>query len=152
MHSFLVGVVCLAGASSVYFWQHIRKRLAQREHRGSHQLPLPPGPKPKPVIGNLLDIPLSDGPKVFSEWRNLYGQMSRHLCGFLPLFTLLIGDLIYIEAFHQRVLVLGSLEAANDLLAKKSAIYSDRPGLVMLGELIGLDQVGIEALAPSFQL
>jgi len=78
--------------------------------------------------------------------------MSRHLCGFLPLFTLLIGDLIYLEAFHQRVLVLGSLEAANDLLAKKSAIYSDRPGLVMLGELIGLDQVGIEPLAPSFQL
>jgi hypothetical protein len=45
-------------------------------------------------------------------------------------------------------LVLGSFKAANDLLVKHSAIYSDRPSIAMLGELIGLNKVGVEALVP----
>ncbi|OAX34008.1 cytochrome P450 [Rhizopogon vinicolor AM-OR11-026] len=120
MYSLLMGFACLASASSVYYL--IRKRFAQCEPKGTHQPPLPPGPKGKPLIGNLFDIPLVDTAKVFAEWRSLY------------------GDIIYLEALHQRILVLGSFEAANELLAKKSTIYSDRPGLVMLGELMGLDQ------------
>ncbi|KAJ8585094.1 cytochrome P450 [Rhizopogon salebrosus TDB-379] len=87
-----------------------------------HLSPLPPGPKPKPLIGNLLDIPLADTAKVFEGWRSLY------------------GDIIYLEALSQRILVLGSFKAANDLLVKHSTIYSDRPSIAMLGELIGLNK------------
>ncbi|KAG0700751.1 cytochrome P450 [Suillus ampliporus] len=119
MHSLLIGFACLVGASSVYLFQVIRKRLRQCD---IDQSPLPPGPKGKPLIGNLFDIPLVDTAKVFAEWRSLY------------------GDVIYLEALHQRVLVLNSFEAANELLSRRSLIYSDRPILVMLGGLMGLDQ------------
>ncbi|KAG0699929.1 cytochrome P450 [Suillus ampliporus] len=119
MHSLLIGFACLVGASSVYLFQVICKRLRQCD---IDQPPLPPGPKGKPLVGNLFDIPLVDTAKVFAEWRSLY------------------GDVIYLEALHQRILVLNSFEAANELLSKRSLIYSDRPKLVMLGRLMGLDQ------------
>ena len=40
----------------------------------------------------------------------------------------------------QRWVILNSLEAAVDLLDKKSAIYSDRPTMPMAGELMGWSQ------------
>lgn len=86
-----------------------------------HQLnPLPPGPKRKPIVGNLLDMPLVDTAKAFAKWQSLY------------------GDIIYIEALDQRIMVLNSFEHADELLSKKS--YSDRPVPIMLGELMGLGQ------------
>lgn len=36
-------------------------------------LPLPPGPKKLPVIGNLLDVPTSKIPQTYAEWSKLYG-------------------------------------------------------------------------------
>ncbi|KAG2107400.1 cytochrome P450 [Suillus discolor] len=117
----LVGFTCLAGAFAVYLGQVVRKRLRQCEPKDIHQfIPLPPGPKKMPIIGNLFDIPLVDMAKVFAEWKSLY------------------GDIIYIEALQQRIMVLSSFEHANELLSKKS--YSDRPVPMMLGELMGLGQ------------
>ncbi|KAG2125496.1 cytochrome P450 [Suillus clintonianus] len=120
MYSVLIGLACLAGASSVYLCQVIRKRLRRCEPKDIHQLPLPPGPKQKPIIGNLFDIPLVDTAKTFAEWKGSY------------------GDIIYLEALHQRIMVLNSFEHADELLSKKS--YSDRPVPIMLGELMGLGQ------------
>jgi hypothetical protein len=37
------------------------------------RLPLPPGPKGWPLIGNLLDIPQSDVVKTYAEWARKYG-------------------------------------------------------------------------------
>ena len=51
------------------------------------------------------------------------------------------GDMTFMQAFGQSVLVLNSLKSARDLLEKRSATYADRPALVMAGELMGLDQV-----------
>lgn len=34
----------------------------------------PPGPKPLPFIGNLLDVPREETWKTFAEWRGKYGE------------------------------------------------------------------------------
>lgn len=39
------------------------------------------------------------------------------------------GDLVYIEALGQPIIVIGSYEVANELLGKRGVIYSDRPPL-----------------------
>ena len=44
------------------------------------------------------------------------------------------------SVFGTRIVILSSLEVANDLLEKKSAAYSGRPYMPMAGELMGWDQ------------
>ena len=46
-----------------------------------------------------------------------------------------LGDVIYLNVLGQPVLVLESGRAALDLFDRRSNIYSDRPHLVMAGEL-----------------
>jgi hypothetical protein len=36
-------------------------------------LPLPPGPRGWPIIGNLLDMPSGDFGKAYTEWVGMYG-------------------------------------------------------------------------------
>jgi hypothetical protein len=36
--------------------------------------PYPPGPKPKPLIGNVLDLPTKDVPNVYIEWGKKYNS------------------------------------------------------------------------------
>lgn len=45
------------------------------------------------------------------------------------------GDVVYTHVLGQGLVFLNSLEAASDLLDKRGSIYSDKPQLVMLGEL-----------------
>lgn len=139
----LICFACLAGASGVYLSQVIRKRqLEQCEPNDTHQLnPLPPGPKRKPIVGNLFDMSLVDTAKAFAKWQGLYGELCTHFIQLrLVIIRLIIGDIIYLEALDQRIMVLNSFEHADELLSKKS--YSDRPMPIMLGELMGLGQVG----------
>ena len=45
------------------------------------------------------------------------------------------GDVNFISVLNKSILILNSFSAARDLLEKRSAIYSSRPTLVMLGEM-----------------
>jgi hypothetical protein len=45
------------------------------------------------------------------------------------------GDVIHVKVLNMSFLILGSFEAATDLLDRKSTIYSDRLQFVMMAEL-----------------
>lgn len=68
------------------------------------------------MIGNLHQAPASWPWRKYREWTKQYG----------PVFSLQYGV--------HTVIVLGSYQAAHDLLDKRSNIYSSRPRSVMAGE------------------
>ncbi|KAI0316363.1 cytochrome P450 [Amylostereum chailletii] len=82
-------------------------------------LPLPPGPKGLPLVGNVLDLPTVQPHKTFAEWGTKY------------------GGIVYANALGQPIVIINDVKIAVDLLDKKSALYSDRPTLRMAGELTG---------------
>jgi hypothetical protein len=47
----------------------------------------------------------------------------------------MLGNVIYLHALGMPIVVLNSVEAAVDLLDKRSSIYSDRPRLVMFVDM-----------------
>ena len=44
------------------------------KRRNPNGLPLPPGPKGYPIIGNLLDLPINHQWLVYDEWKKTYGK------------------------------------------------------------------------------
>jgi hypothetical protein len=104
--------VPVVGGLSVLAWKTLTKPKVNA--RG---LPLPPGPKPLPLIGNLLDLPTGEVWKTYREWEKLY------------------GDIIYTNALGTHVIILNSLDAINDLMEKRGSIYSSRPRCVWVNEL-----------------
>ncbi|TFY66279.1 hypothetical protein EVG20_g4806 [Dentipellis fragilis] len=82
-----------------------------------------PGPKGYPLIGNLFDVPSEHEYYKFCEWGRQYGPITS--------FTML----------GQPMLVLNTPAAAEEMLDKKSAIYSDRPHLTMASDLVGWKDV-----------
>ncbi|KAF8905477.1 cytochrome P450 [Gymnopilus junonius] len=103
-------ITALVTSYGVYLWQ-------QR----SRSLPLPPGPKGYPVIGNVYDIPHGFAWLTYAEWKKSY------------------GDVMSITVFGRTTIILNSLKSCVDLLDKRSFNYSDRPRMVMATELCGWD-------------
>ncbi|KIJ38054.1 hypothetical protein M422DRAFT_88287, partial [Sphaerobolus stellatus SS14] len=88
--------------------------LLVRRLVGPKRLPLPPGPKGLPLIGNLLDIPSTRACVVYREWGLKY------------------GDVVHAAAMGKHFIILNSLKASLDLLDYRSINYSDRPPMPML--------------------
>lgn len=57
-------------------------------------------------------------------------------CSPLILDTLL-GGIVYLNALGRSIIILNDAKYAFDMLAKKSRNYSDRPKLMMAGQLVG---------------
>ncbi|TFK41783.1 cytochrome P450 [Crucibulum laeve] len=91
------------------------------EYRNRQKLKsLPPGPKRLPLIGNILQMPTSLEWEVYARW----GKE-------------LNSDIIHLDVAGRSLVVINSMKIANDLLDKRSSIYSDRPILPMLHDLMG---------------
>ncbi|KAF9239426.1 cytochrome P450 [Melanogaster broomeanus] len=82
---------------------------------------LPPGPPGIPFLGNVDLIPKIND--MWSAVSSLGGQY---------------GDLASFTAIGRVIILINSAKVAEDLLEKRSSIYSDRPRVVMAGELCGL--------------
>ncbi|KAG7095910.1 hypothetical protein E1B28_006595 [Marasmius oreades] len=83
----------------------------------------PPGPPPIPVLGNVLDFTLKELWITAAKWTRDYGDVCR------------------LRVLNWNIVFLGSYEAADQLLEKRGAIYSDRPTLQMSGELCGIEKL-----------
>ncbi|KAF8191993.1 cytochrome P450 [Mycena galopus ATCC 62051] len=108
-------IFCASLAFGAAFY-HILSR------RNRSTLPLPPGPRKLPLVGNLLDIPADLAWEKYMEWSKEYNS-----------------DIIHLNLAGQSVVVLSSLEAAETLLEKRSNLYSDRSSLPMVNDLMGWD-------------
>ncbi|TFK74827.1 cytochrome P450 [Pluteus cervinus] len=92
------------------------KLLARRK-----RLPLPPGPKPTWIIGNLRDMPKAKAWITFSRWSQDYQS-----------------GIIYFSLVGQGFLVVNQMKAASELLETRASNYSDRPQSTM-NALMGWD-------------
>lgn len=50
--------------------------LRIRIFRNWNRLPLPPGPKPLPLIGNVLDMPKYHEWYTYQDWNKKYGLLN----------------------------------------------------------------------------
>jgi len=82
-------------------------------HRRRNLLPLPPGPKGYPLIGNINDLPHKHAWLTYAEWAKKY------------------GDVMHVSVLGTSTVILNSAEAAFELLEKRSVNYSDRPRMVL---------------------
>ncbi|KZT68589.1 cytochrome P450 [Daedalea quercina L-15889] len=84
--------------------------------------PLPPGPKGLPLLGNIYDVPKSREWLAYQHWSREYDS-----------------DVIYLNLAGTPVVILNSADAAYELFERRSALYSDRPKMTMLNDLVGCD-------------
>ena len=119
-------VVAIAvGVFGVYIWQHLQARTRR----------LPPGPTGLPFIGNALSIPHQYSWNYYTELKAKYGLSPHYDLWLFVLMFLSAGDLVYISAMGQQIVLLNSYKVAYDLLVQRASIYSDRPRSIMAGEM-----------------
>ncbi|KAL4254416.1 cytochrome P450 family protein [Abortiporus biennis] len=99
----------------VVYTRWIRNKLSHR----------PPGPDPIPFFGNILQLPMEYQERAIWEMGKKY------------------GNIIYARFFRRHTIMINSAEVAQDLLAKRSVNYSDRPPFILQCELMGWDSVAI---------
>ncbi|KAF9497034.1 cytochrome P450 [Pleurotus eryngii] len=100
--------------ATVYLWQRKSKKSLGA---------LPPGPKPVPLLGNILDLTAKELWLPAMKWAKEFGSVT------------------YLHVLGQGLVFLNSSEAAFDLLERKGSTYSDKPYLVMVCELCGCENM-----------
>ena len=92
-------------------------------------LPLSPGPRRLPVVGNMFDLLRS---RQWVGYRDLSRELGEQACTFLQSFELTVpvefeGDVMYFQVLGQSIVVLGSSEAIVEYLDKRSTNTSSHP-------------------------
>lgn len=86
-------------------------RRSSSSSSSSKNLPLPPGPKGLPLLGNINDLPPPDA-KEYLHWlkhKDLYGPISS------------------VTVFGQTMILLHDRKAAVELMEKRASVHSGRP-------------------------
>ncbi|KAJ7584619.1 cytochrome P450 [Mycena floridula] len=107
-------IILLLASILTFLWIQ-RSRKSPSKTTG----PLPPGPKPVPVLGNVKDLTAKELWLKATEWSKQY------------------GDVTHLHILGQSLIFLSSPTSTLDLLDKRSSLYSDKPSLVMAGDLCG---------------
>ncbi|KAH9019123.1 cytochrome P450 [Lactarius pseudohatsudake] len=123
------------------------------------RLPYPPGPKRLPVVGNLFGMPSQEEWVAYRKWSEKLGVKHMHSRRFhlvpaesQPERPSSGSDIIHADVIGSHIVILNSIKAANELLEKRSSIYSDRPHLVVLQELFGMDyHIGLVPYGPAWR-
>ncbi|KIJ28801.1 hypothetical protein M422DRAFT_269850 [Sphaerobolus stellatus SS14] len=100
---------------------------------------LPPGPSPKPIIGNALDMPKYLEWETYAKYAKQYGNhnsISSKQTPFLPPPT---GEIFYLDVFGTPLVFLNSRRIVHELFERRSSNYSDRTTFPMLVDLMGFD-------------
>jgi hypothetical protein len=63
----------ITSSVALFFWKYVMLKKQQR--------PYPPGPTPKPIIGNFFDLPINNLASVYLEWGRKYNSESNNLFG-----------------------------------------------------------------------
>ncbi|KAG1724553.1 cytochrome P450 [Suillus lakei] len=90
--------------------------IAKQRYQTARQLPLPPGPPGRWLLGNTL--PRSYAPFQFARWTEQYG----------PVFSLKQGPRIFV--------IIGRHQAAVDIMEKEGASLADRPRSIAAHETL----------------
>ncbi|KAG8835163.1 hypothetical protein FRC17_005021 [Serendipita sp. 399] len=106
----------LAIAGVVYVYLASRSPQAKARKAGAR---LPPGPQGIVLVGNLFNFPKSRWFEAFISWGRQY------------------GDIVYINILGKSMVILNTIEAAEDLAGKRMAVYSGRPYSTMSNDLMG---------------
>jgi cytochrome P450 len=107
-------ILTIIGISAAYFTSRL---LCS----SNHALPLPPGPKGLPLIGNINDLP-KPGILECHHWlkhKDLYGTISS------------------ITVLGQTFVLINDADIAMELLRDRAVINSGRPKMVFSGDMIG---------------
>ncbi|KJA29517.1 hypothetical protein HYPSUDRAFT_33010 [Hypholoma sublateritium FD-334 SS-4] len=99
----------------------IAERLGSRLKNG----PYPPGPKPIPIIGNILDLQIKEPGPEYAEWSKKYQS-----------------GICFATAFGNNILIVNTQADADELFEKRAKIYSDRPQIPMT------NLIGYEGMVP----
>ena len=83
--------------------------------------PLPPGPRGLQIVGNMFDLPPPGQP----EYQHWLGFKDRH------------GPISSIKILGQPMIIINDARIANELLEKRSAIYSSRMQLYFAHKMCG---------------
>ncbi|EIW85932.1 cytochrome P450 [Coniophora puteana RWD-64-598 SS2] len=122
----------LIGALSALAFALLKYALSPPGAKGS--LPYLPGPKLLPLLGAALDVDAASPWLTYMQWGAKY------------------GDIIYCRFFNRHVVVLNSVKVADDLMERRSRIYSDRPKVSTI-ELAGWDFVfTVEPYGPEWRM
>ncbi|TFK65198.1 cytochrome P450 [Pluteus cervinus] len=89
--------------------------LSSYHLRRPRQVSFPPGPKPYPIIGNILELPLGKPWETYARWGRIYGS-----------------DILHAQALGNHILIINSHKIAKDLLERRAQAYSDRPHIPMI--------------------
>jgi hypothetical protein len=87
----------------------------------------PPGPPGWPLIGNMFDLPRKESWKIYLGWSKKYSKSISFLS--VPGRSSCVtteSDIVSMKIAGTQFLILNSAKAIQDLLIKRSNIYSDR--------------------------